>query len=662
MQVFNLEKEYITKNGKIICALRNLNFSFPEKGMIFILGKSGSGKSTLLKLLAGLENPTKGEIVFEGKKISEMDKREQGFYRNTCCGFVFQEYNVIPELTVSENITLAIEMQGIKDTESRLKDVLKQVDLVGYEKRKITELSGGQKQRVAIARALIKESKIIFADEPTGALDSKTSETILSLLREISKEKLVVIVTHEREFAEKYGDRTIELADGEIIKDGKCESIKDKSGKDIFLAKKASLPLKTVFKMGSSNFKYHPFRLIVVIILSILSFALFGIAFSFAHAESKEVSVRIIYTAGGIESSLYKKGRDGLLTPITDEDYQHITQFNDISALRVLESEIEVEEIEVKQLSIYNSILPSAYAFIEEKDITDYGFDYVGTFAKKANEVMLTEYTAKQLLAEDETERDLLGREITVDGTPFVIVAILNTHFNGEDYFALKRTSVKENLSLEEQRLYECLSKDLIGRSHTALYFAREGFVEELQYSKLLISLDKVEKHEILSLYEFSIGTNTFHMENVIIQDVNDVFDTVEPFGKVSLILSLAMGLFSVFLLIYHISQSVEDKYRTIAILKTMGASDFSIMKIFLWEGLVLGITTFIFVIVVSIIGCMGLNNIFTAAIGRNLNIFKMGFGDIILLWLLIIGTSVIGGVLPICKINKAKSIDYIER
>ena len=215
----NLEKTYMPKNAAPVEALKGINVQFGENGMIFILGKSGCGKSTLLNLLGGLDYPTAGEIVIEGKSSAEFTKLDYDNYRNTYVGFVFQEYNLLNEFTVRENVGLALQLQGKKPNGEQIDVMLKKVGLELDEKRRPSELSGGQKQRVAIARALIKEPKIIFADEPTGALDSKTGNEILTLLKELSRDRLVIVVSHDEEFAYRFGDRVIEMADGQIIKD-----------------------------------------------------------------------------------------------------------------------------------------------------------------------------------------------------------------------------------------------------------------------------------------------------------------------------------------------------------------------------------------------------------------------------------------------------------
>lgn len=219
LEIRNITKVYHSKAGNSVRALDNISVTFPETGMVFILGKSGSGKSTLLNVIGGLDGYDSGEFIIKGKSSKDFAGSDFDAYRNTFIGFIFQEYNILDDFTVGANIGLALELQGKKATGEKISEILTQVEMLEYAKRKPNELSGGQKQRIAIARALVKDPEIIMADEPTGALDSNTGKQIFDTLKELSKNKLVIIVSHDRDFAEKYGDRIIEMKDGRIFSD-----------------------------------------------------------------------------------------------------------------------------------------------------------------------------------------------------------------------------------------------------------------------------------------------------------------------------------------------------------------------------------------------------------------------------------------------------------
>jgi len=219
IEIKNIVKTYRPKKGGVVKALDDVSLKFPETGLVFILGKSGSGKSTLLNVMGGLDTADSGEIIIKGKSSKEFSTGDFDSYRNTYLGFIFQEYNILEDFSVGANIALALKLQGVKATDEKINEILDEVGLQGYGKRKPDELSGGQKQRVAIARALVKNPEIIMADEPTGALDSNTGIQVFDTLKKLSEDKLVIVVSHDREFAEEYGDRVIELKDGKVISD-----------------------------------------------------------------------------------------------------------------------------------------------------------------------------------------------------------------------------------------------------------------------------------------------------------------------------------------------------------------------------------------------------------------------------------------------------------
>ncbi|MBQ8430576.1 MAG: ABC transporter ATP-binding protein, partial [Clostridia bacterium] len=206
---------------QIVNALNGISLEFREHEFVSILGQSGCGKTTLLNIVGGLDKYTSGDLIINGISTKEYKDKDWDSYRNHRVGFIFQSYNLIPHLTVLQNVELALTLSGIskKERQERAKEVLKRVGLEDRINNKPNQLSGGQMQRVAIARALVNDPEIILADEPTGALDSKTSVQIMELLKKISDDKLIIMVTHNPELAQIYSSRIISLKDGCIIDD-----------------------------------------------------------------------------------------------------------------------------------------------------------------------------------------------------------------------------------------------------------------------------------------------------------------------------------------------------------------------------------------------------------------------------------------------------------
>ena len=206
-----------------VSALKGIDLKFRETEFVSILGPSGCGKTTLLNIIGGLDGYSTGDLIINGKSTKNFKDKDWDTYRNHSIGFVFQNYNLIPHQTVLANVELALTLAGINKTERRQRAIkaLKDVGLEDQIHKKPNQMSGGQMQRVAIARALVSNPDILLADEPTGALDTKTSVQIMELLKEISKTKLVIMVTHNPELAEQYSTRIIKLLDGKVIDDSK---------------------------------------------------------------------------------------------------------------------------------------------------------------------------------------------------------------------------------------------------------------------------------------------------------------------------------------------------------------------------------------------------------------------------------------------------------
>ena len=218
IELFNVTRTYQV-DTKTKNALDNVSLSFPSRGLIGVIGKSGSGKSTLLNVMALLDKPTSGEILFDGDDIKKWKEKRKRKYRHTDIGMIFQHYNLVENETVMYNIMLPCFIKGMKykEAENKAKTLLDSISFKKelYEQR-VFNLSGGEKQRVAILRALINDPKVIFADEPTGALDSRNSFLIMKNLKKISQGKLVIVVSHNLVLIEKFADKIISLKDGKV--------------------------------------------------------------------------------------------------------------------------------------------------------------------------------------------------------------------------------------------------------------------------------------------------------------------------------------------------------------------------------------------------------------------------------------------------------------
>lgn len=246
-------------------ALKGVSISFRENEFVSILGQSGSGKTTMLNIIGGLDRYTSGDLVINGVSTKKYKDADWDYYRNNSIGFVFQSYNLIPHQTVLANVEMALTLSGVskKERRSRAIDVLKKVGLSDHLHKKPAQMSGGQMQRVAIARALINNPDILLADEPTGALDSETSVQIMELLKEIAKDKLVIMVTHNPELAEKYSTRIVNLLDGEIVSDSDPYEDKSIESSERKKHKKISMSFLTALSLSFNNLRTKKGRTIL---------------------------------------------------------------------------------------------------------------------------------------------------------------------------------------------------------------------------------------------------------------------------------------------------------------------------------------------------------------------------------------------------------------
>ena len=288
LQLKDIVKKYNT-GGTEVEVLKKVNISFRESEFVSILGASGSGKTTLLNIIGGLDKYSSGDMLLMGRSTKEFTDRDWDSYRNGTIGFVFQSYNLIGHLSVIENVKLALSISGEsnKENDIKAKKVLEDVGLGDHLYKKPNQLSGGQMQRVAIARALVTNPKVILADEPTGALDSKTSVQIMELIKEISKEKLVIMVTHNPELARKYSDRIVSVKDGEIIEDTKPYI--EQEGNNGYELKKTAMAFSSAIKSSFKKLLTKKFRSLMTVVASSIGIISIGLVLAISSGMDKYI-------------------------------------------------------------------------------------------------------------------------------------------------------------------------------------------------------------------------------------------------------------------------------------------------------------------------------------------------------------------------------------
>ncbi|MFI3307884.1 MAG: ATP-binding cassette domain-containing protein, partial [Mycoplasmatota bacterium] len=392
LELKKIKKTYTTNDFKQT-ALNEVSLKFRKNEFVSILGPSGSGKTTLLNIIGGLDRYDSGNLIINNSETKDFKDQDWDSYRNNCVGFIFQSYNLISHISVLQNVELGMTLSGISKSK-REKKALKVLDKVGLKDhayKKPHQLSGGQMQRVAIARALANDPEIILADEPTGALDSKTSVQIMELIKEIAKDKLVIMVTHNPDLANEYSNRVVEMRDGEIINDTNPVT-KDKE-KDKYKIKKTAMTFLTALGLSFNNIKTKKGRTLLTAFAS--SIGIIGIAL-------------ILSLSNGFDIQIDEFERS-TLSSLPIMIMEQSMSMEDISAFK--DSDLESfpdEEVVYPQDTIIESI-------VHVNDINDEYIDYIeSTDSELLNGVSYTSYTSLNLIYHNETYQNVTSNSITV--------------------------------------------------------------------------------------------------------------------------------------------------------------------------------------------------------------------------------------------------------
>lgn len=355
LQLKNIKKNY-ESGEEIVKALKGINIEFRESEFVAILGPSGCGKTTLLNIIGGLDHYTSGDLNIDGISTKKYKDRDWDTYRNHRIGFVFQNYNLITHQSVLSNVELALTLSGVDKKTRRKKaiEVLEKVGLKDQMHKKPNQMSGGQMQRVAIARALVNDPDILLADEPTGALDTKTSIQIMEILKEISKDRLIIMVTHNPDLAEKYATRTINLLDGEITSDSRAYNSKKEIKEKMESGKKTSMSFMTAMNLSLNNLMTKKGRTILTAFAG--SIGIIGIAL-------------ILAISNGVQEYINNVEEETLTSyPLTvQEETVEIADF--ISSMQPSSDTEEHEEGKIYSNDVMSEMMATASASVESNNL-----------------------------------------------------------------------------------------------------------------------------------------------------------------------------------------------------------------------------------------------------------------------------------------------------
>lgn len=678
----NIKSKVYKMKNEDFKALSNVKFEAPNSGIVCILGPSGSGKTTLMNIVGALDSDFDGDVIINNKSIKEFKSKDLDSYRKNSIGFIFQQFYLINKFSAYDNVKVALDLSNVKDKKEKIMELLKKVEMDKFSKRKVNLLSGGQKQRIAIARALANDPDIILADEPTGALDSKMSTEIMQLLKELSKTKLVLIITHSQELADEYADSIINMEDGKIINiEHKNEIIDQSESKVTSSNSKSSMSFFKAFKYSLKNLLSRKSRVIATSIGMSIGIVGIGLALALSNgamnmaksqvegimptnmvsvvvkSEDEDKPIKAMMT--GDDSKMFKYS-DFIDIKNTSNSVTHYwilpsnlyTKF--FSEVSLNKENAETSEIESTSYNTMNGFEPFENI---EGNLT------LGRAPENENETVLSLNTAEYLIGSDKTIKlnDLIGKEIYIKFGPnqsygsdnpdneiiaFKIVGITSVNTLGYSTYQYSLDTLKLY-----ERLYEMKKEDML-------------YVEGYVY------LDKnLNSDEITNVIDtLNTKFNKFKFEGAAASTLSGVgiaLDVVRNvligFSSISVIVAILM----IGIVIYI---SVIERIAEIGILRAIGARKKDIRNIFLSESVIIGLLSGILGVLVTSGLCVVINKTITNILlsyGMNIgNVEIANLSNLAMVSLIVVCVilSAIAGIIPSLKAAKMDPIKALRR
>ena len=616
--------------------LNNININFREKEFVAVLGPSGCGKSTLLNIISAIEKPDEGSLFLGNLNIFKLPKKKQDYYRNNYVNYIFQNYNLINYLNVLDNLLISNKLKGEKYNKEEMFKILNKLNIKNLSKKNINILSGGEQQRVAITRSLINNCNILLADEPTGALDSKSSINIMEILKELSKEKLVIMVTHNKELAYKYASRIITLEDGIIIKDSNPYN---NINKNIYKLKKNKLSFCNSLLMSIKNIKNKRFRTFLITLaysVGLISLALVLSISNGFNNEIKNFEKEVLYNYPIIIS------KESLSIDNIFENKNITYQENKINVHKsnkiitnniddVLINKVEkINKNKINGIAYYKDINTSINDYLLVNHNNNY-FDLLeGRYPVKENEILLlldnnnsvNEIFAKKLNIENINYKEIIGQSIIINNKELLFTGIVksNDNYYKESFGILYNSNIFE----EEIISIEIFPKDYKSKQELKKY-----------------------------LKDYNIVDDSESVLKIIRNFVNTISYILIAFSIISLIVSIIM----IFIVSYI---SVLERKKEIGILKTLGASSKDIKKLFLSENIIIGFLSSVITLeIVNVLGNL-INNFIYKKIEIS-NIVNPTSKIILLIIIISITLSYISGLIPARIASKKKVVDILK-
>lgn len=615
IKLINVSKEFKSKNRKIL-ALNNVNISFDKTGFTLITGESGGGKTTLLNIISMTLQPTSGEILLNGMQ-SQLSASQSADFRSHNIGFIFQDYNLISDLTILDNIKLALSLQNKTLEEIEIVQKLNSVGLDNVIKAYPNELSGGQKQRVAIVRALLLDYDVILADEPTGALDERNSKEIFKIFKDIAKDKLVIVVSHNISLAREYADRIIELKDGQVVKD---ETINEGYViKKEFDFTNRKVGNKFLGLLGIKYLKLKSIKTYFSLLMLVITFTLLFVSLSLMGFSKDSAYEKGLQTEN-IHFSVIEKRKviDGSpsYSEISLEDKAYIEENFDNYCTMYSYAE------RMTLLDDSNYLDTRMFSTINIENIEKFGFTLNGSLPNN-KELLLTTYQADYLNINVENYK---YKKIEIKSQEYSISGIID--------FNIESSSIDNVVFINENMI----NQDWFFADYIELMVTDASSYENID--NVLSHLNSIDSN-----YQFFI-------DNLVYESVV----RIQVFGKVlfeaGIVISIIFIVLSFLTLVNIVSNSITEKKSDIMVLKKLGCKTKNIFYIFVIQPLLIVFTS----IVISICLCFTVQGFLNQYIRQEfyflIDLFNMNFLNLFLNFCIITIIVIFSTFIPLKRIK----------
>ena len=622
----NISKKY---NGSKREVLKNINLAFDNRGLVTILGSSGSGKSTLLNMIGFIDKPTSGSIYLNGRDITHIKSRELDYYHHHYIGFIYQNYNLINTMNVEDNINLL--------SNNNL-NVLKYLKIEKYRKVNVNKLSGGEQQRVSIARTIVNDPKLILADEPTGALDSKNGIKIMKILKKLSKKSLVIMVTHDENLANLYSDRIIKIKDGKIIDDTKPISIKNE--KVTYHKGKFKIKMSKIMRIVLNNIRIKYKRNILII---------------FAFTIGLLALSCVLSISNGFTKSLEKAEKESL------SEYPIFISETSTDALEeideIFENKSMSEEYIYSKNTLNKNIIDDRLInLIDSLDSKYKVYNYITNDNKIITNVSNNYLDNVKLLKGKNTINDkealiMLDYNNTIDSNLLMMFNLNKKQFKLDEIL-----NKKININNEGYRIV-----GIIKNYENSVMSDNSGIIINRRigspYSISIYPKDYTNKTSIINTLRNKSDVKFTDYANSIKSLSKMIMDSISTilivFSLISLVVSTIM--ISIVTMI-----SIMERTKEIGIYKSLGASNRYIKEIFVIENILLALISSFLSIAIEVAISLPVNKLIYDLTDLS-NVMILSNNNILIIFVLAIIFSLIGSLVPLHRINKINIVDSLK-